>query len=521
MKFLITLFFALSTLLLTAQIERADSIKAAEYTIKSLEANSKYADFGSTYFGKNKIVFSSSRKKGGVSNKTWKKNGQPYLDLYIGDVTSSGDITNIKPFSPDVNSKYHDAFVAFSPDLKDVYFSSNNYMHKKLKSENIKIFKAKITDNGRWKNFITLPFNNDKYDTGHPVFNKDGTKMYFVSNMPGTLGDKDIFVVDVKEGHYGKPINLGPTINSSAKEYTPFIDGDVIYFASNRKGGFGGFDIYMAKLDGSLPEPINLGQPINSRADDFAFIIDNDKLKGYFSSNRVGGHGDDDMYSFVQKTTIPICNQIISGVIKDNLTRLPLANAFVALIDSEGNQLRKEETLGDGVFYFNLKCGSPYTLQVTKKGFFETDTRFRTSQINGFKNEEVIYIKEREFIRRGNLEMLNIESIKFEINSSEIKEESKRLLDKVVRLMKKYPKMKIEFGVHTDSRGPDDFNLSLTQQRASATEEYLLTIGVESNRLSSKGFGETVPLNNCVNGVKCTNLEYLLNKRTEFIVITR
>ena len=521
MKFLLTIFFILTTATITAQIERADSINAAQYSVKNLKANTKYGDFGTTYMGKDKIVFSSSRKGFGLSSKKWKDNDQPFLDLYIGDVTKSGEIKNVKPFSNSVNSKYHDAFVTFSPDLKEVYFTSNNYLHGKLKSPNIKIFKATIAENGEWKDFVSLPFNSDDYDTGHPVMSEDGKKLYFVSNMPGTLGDKDIFVVDVNKGHYGKPINLGPTINSTAKEYTPYIDGTILYFSSNRKGGHGGFDIYMTKVDGSLPKPINLGKPMNSKGDDFSFIIDNVKLKGYFSSNRARGRGDDDIYSFVQKTTIPICDQVVTGIVKDKLTRLAVPNAFVALIDAEGNRIRRIETKFDGAFYFSLDCATDYTIEVTKKDYFDATTKLGTSSVNGYKNDLTIIIEEKEFITRNGKEMLNISNIHFELNKSDIKKRSKDALEKVIRLMNKYPKMIIEFGAHTDARGPDALNLSLSQSRAEATVNYLISKGISPQRISGKGFGETQLVNKCANNVKCTDLEHQMNKRTEFVVIRK
>lgn len=521
MRFLITTFFILQILFLNAQIERADSIKAAEYSIKNLKANTKYSDFGTTYMGKDKIVFSSSRKKNGISNRKWKDNDQPFLDLYIGNVSESGEVKNVKPFSTDVNSKYHDAFVAFSPDMKEVYFTSNNYLHGKLKSKNLKIFKATVAKNGEWRDFTSLPFNSDDYDTGQPMLSDDGKKLYFVSNMPGTLGDTDIFVVDVNKGHYGNPINLGTTINSVSKEYTPYVDGNIIYFSSNRKGGKGGLDIYMTKLDGSLPKPINLGEPMNSKGDDLSFIIDNVKLKGYFSSNRARGKGDDDIYSFIQKTTIPICDQVVTGVIIDKLTRLAVSNAFVSLIDTDGTRLRRVETKFDGTFYFSLDCATTYSLEVNKNGYFDVATKLNTSSVNGFKNEERILIEEKEFFTRDGKEFLNVESIRFELNKSTIKKESKRTLEKVLRLMKKYPEMEIEFGAHTDARAGDAYNLNLSENRAEETVEYLISQGLDFMRISGKGFGEKELLNKCANGVKCKDSEHRINKRTEFVVIKK
>lgn len=520
MRFLISILIVINITLSNAQIKRADSIKAAEYILKDLKINTKYQDFGTTYMGKNKIVFSSSRKKPGI-NKVWKKNNQPFLDLYIGDVTESGEINDVKPFSSDVNSKFHDAFVAFSPNLKEVYFTSNSYIRRKIKSPRLKIYKATVAKNGEWRHFVSLPFNDYSYDTGHPFLNADGTKLYFISNMPGTLGDTDIFVVDIQEGHYGKVVNLGPTINSPYKEFSPYIDGDIIYFSSNRPGGYGGYDIYMTKLDGSLDKPINLGEPINSKGDDFSFVIDNKKLHGYFSSNRAGGEGDDDIYLFEQKTTIPICDQTIAGVVKDKTTGLPITNAYVALVDNNGNQIRKETTLADGEFFFNLDCGQDYSIEVTKDGYFSTNSQLETSHVNGLKNDMTIFIDEIEFVTRNGKEMLNVKSIHFELNKADIKEESIQELDKVIRLMKKYPNLEIEFGAHTDSRGGDEYNLDLTGRRAKATVDYLVSKGVDFMRITGKGYGETELLNKCANGVKCTDLEHSINKRTEFVVIKK
>lgn len=520
MKFLLKIALLFIVFNLNAQIERADSIMAAEYSIKSIDANTKYSDFGATFMG-DKLVFSSTRKRPGISTRVWRGNKQPFLDLYIGNLTSNGEIKNVKPFSKEVNTKYHDAFVSFTSDLKEVYFTSNDKVNRKIKSKSIKLFKATIGQNGEWKSFENLPFNSDGHDAGHPFISQDGKRIYFISDMLGTLGDKDIFYVDIKEGYYSAPVNLGPTINSSYKEYTPFIDGDLIYFSSNRKGGKGGLDIYVTKLDGSLPEPINLGSVINSKADDFSFIINSKKLQGYFSSNREGGKGDDDIYTFVQKTTITICDQSVSGIVKDKVTGKVVSNAFIALIDNTGKKIRKITTKADGSFYFGLDCALNYTIEVTKNGYFSVNTSLQTSNTNGFENTVEILIEEKEFITKNGKEMLNVANITFELNKVDIKERSLPTLEKVIRLMNKYPKMSITFGAHTDARGPDALNLSLSERRAAETVSYLISQGISPNRITGEGYGETKLVNECSNNVKCTELMHRQNKRTEFVVIKK
>jgi len=494
-------------------------LTAAQYKVKSLEANSDYGDFGTTFYGTDKIVFSSSRKVG-LSSKKWDGNDQPFLDLYIGDVESDGEITKVRPFSSTLNSKYHDAMVAFSPDLRYVYFTSNNSRQGR-KGGGIKIFRASVGSGGQWKDVMTLPFNSDKYDTGHPSVSKDGKRLYFVSDMPGGYGDKDIYVVSINNGHYGAPKNLGPTVNSKYKEYTPHVDQDILYFSSNRPGGIGGFDIYMTKLDESIEEPINLGKPMNSKGDDLSFVIDTDTQRGYFSSNRSGGKGDDDIYWFEEVTVNPICDQVIKGVIVDKISGQPIPNAFATLYDSSGEKLRRLETMRNGEFSFKVKCDQPYKVTGDKYGYFVAEESLVTSKENAFQNNLTLSLDEKEFIDLDGRQILNIRSIEFELNKSNILESSYDDLAKVVRLMNKFPEMIIRFGSHTDSRGGDGYNMWLSQKRASATVSYLISIGADPKRITGKGYGETRLVNNCSNGVKCTEVEHQQNRRTEFEVIKK
>lgn len=514
MRILFSIFFLLTSALSLAQLT------AAQYQVKSLDANSENGDFGTAFYGKEKIVFSSSRKNG-ISNKKWEGNDQPFLDLYIGNVEPNGEIIKVRPFSSAVNSKYHDAMVSFSPDLKEIYFTSNNYMGGKVRSSNLKIFKATVGALGVRTNVVTLPINNDKFSTGHPFVTKDGKKLYYISDKPGGYGGTDIYEVTITQGHYGAPKNLGPKINSKYKEYSPFVDGDILYFSSNKPGGEGGFDIYMTKLDGSIEEPINLGKPMNSKMDDISFIIDRETQRGYFSSNRRGGKGDDDIYSFKEITVNPICDQIVQGVIIDEKTGQPLSNAFASIYNDKGEKIRRLETLKNGEFFFKVKCGVPYKIGADKYGYFESDTTFVTSRENGFENNLVMKLDEKEFVEANGKEILNVRSIEFELNEANILERSYDELAKVARLMEKFPNMIVQFGSHTDSRGGDGYNMWLSQKRASATVNYLIGIGIDSRRITGKGFGESKLVNKCSNGVKCTEIEHRQNKRTEFVVIKK
>lgn len=229
MKSICTIVFLLISITTYSQLT------AAQYKVKSLEANSEYGDFGTTFYGTEKIVFSSSRKNG-ISNKTWEGNDQPFLDLYIGNVEADGEITRIRPFSNAVNSKYHDAMVAFSPDLSEIYFTSNNYMGGKVRSSNLKIFRATIGASGSKTNVMTLPFNNDKFSTGHPFISKDGKKLYYISDMPGGYGGTDIYEVSVNNGHYGAPkISDLPLIQSTKNTARTLMETLFIFLLINQE----------------------------------------------------------------------------------------------------------------------------------------------------------------------------------------------------------------------------------------------------------------------------------------------
>ena len=323
-----------------------------EYTVKNVITNTKDSDFGTSFFGKDKVVFAAPKDNTVLTKKTWSGNNQAFLDLYIGTINEKGEIIGKKRVLGDVNGKFHEGVVSFTKDLKTVYFSANNYTDKnKAKKDstgmvNIQLYKASVGDNGEWTNIIKLPFNNDEYSTGHPSLNIDDTKLYFISDRYGSVGKTDIYVVDVNaDDTYSEPKNLGPKINTEEREMFPFIsDDNVLYFSSTGHPGYGALDVFASRIfDTTVSEPINLEDPVNSSNDDFAFIINDDKHKGYFSSNnRKDGKGDDDIYSFIAFPPLQIeGNQTISGIVIDKETQKLIPEAIVVLQDENGNELER------------------------------------------------------------------------------------------------------------------------------------------------------------------------------------
>lgn len=517
---------------------------SGEYSIKNVDVNTENSDFGASYFGEKMVVFASPKKGVSLVNEVWEENGQRFLELYSANITDNGELYNVQSLKGDVNTKYHEADASFSKDGRTVYFTRNNYYNKKLAKDknqwnNLAMFKATVNDNGEWVNIIPMPFNNVSYSVGHPTLSPDERTLYFISDMPGSLGSTDIYKVSIEEGGYGEPVNLGSKINSPSKEFSPYIDGNVIYFSSDRPGGFGKLDVYASKIDGSVKEPLLLSQPINSSADDFSFIIDSNTRTGFFSSNRSGGKGDDDIYSFIEIKPVEFkCSQTITGIVRDKNTNEILNDASIVLKDAEGNAVENVTVKNDGTFELNVYCETAYTLIGEKSGYNPQSKSFTTSDEEGKITNLTVLLGTGEIVEneltpeglpeelpeeivkvRPSTYVVNIEPIYFELNSSYLTKEAKHELDKVVDLMNRYPNMIIESGSHTDSRGIEGYNLWLSDRRAKSTVNYIISKGIDPTRITGKGYGETQLINQCSDGVKCTEAEHAKNRRTEFVII--
>ena len=484
------------------------------YEIKNISANTKYADFGVTFYGNNKIVYTSS-------------NGR-MLNLHVGNIVDN-DVIKARVFAKSASAKTHQTNVAFSNDLKTVYFTRSIYGKERggkiLKKETIAIFKANIDSNGNWINVTPMPFNSDDYDVAHPTLNKENTKLYFTSNMPGTLGDNDIFVVDIlPDGSYSKPKNLGPNVNSKGKEMFPFISGDdILYFSSTgRDHNLGGLDVYRSIVsENGVTKAIHLNKPINSRWDDFSYVYNPSTNIGFFSSNRAGGQGSDDIYIFTEKKPEPVkevaCVQKISGAVLINATIKVIPMATVKLLNSQGELIKSKKTDAKGKFFFgDVKCNTTYFIEASKDGFNSMMKTIDLPGKSGKTKVSLFLIKEKK--KEIDLANFNVGRVDFNYNEAKILKRYRYELDLAIRKLKENPNLVIEFESHTDSRAEDEFNMELTRQRIDAIKEYMGFKGIQSNRIKGTAYGETKPLNKCVNGVECTDEEYLINRRTTFVI---
>ena len=515
----IILPFLFLTLSLFAQEEN--------YTIKNLDINKKYQDFGVSFYNDSTAVFASARKTV-FMKRVWSGNHEPFLRLYQGKITSDGEITNPKEFGHQLDTKYHESNLSFSKDLKTVYFDRNNYFHKEYRTNKegvnlIQIYKAKIDKNGKWVAVERLPFNSDEFSSGHPVLNADNTKLYFISDRPDSYGETDIYVVDINaDGSYGEPKNLGTTVNTSKKEMFPFIDeNNVLYFSSNGfNSGKGNLDVYATKLNkqGDYFAPQNLGFPINSNQDDFAFVKQKGKNTGYFSSNREGGKGDDDIYALTELNAPKFsCLETIQGIVRNSKNNKPLLNTSVKIYN-DNIELETVLTNNEGFYSFKVNCKKNYKIVATKQHFKQ---QIKNLDANSNLIVDLLLTPEENdhFINVRNQMMLNIDPIYFDLGKANIKSESEKELQKVADIMNKYPQLIIQIKAHTDSRGRDDYNYILSDKRANSVLIWLLEKGINRQRILAIGFGEEQLINDCKNGVKCTEEEHLANRRTEFVIL--
>ncbi len=475
--------------------------------------NTEYADFGAKPLGQ-KLYFVSARD---TKNKEYGWDEQPYLDIYQADYID-GIVSNIEKVPGDVNTKYHDGTFCFTPDGKTMYFTRDNYHDNKYKTDSTGISRLKLFSatkvNDEWVNVQELPFNNDNYSVGHPAVSPDGKKLYFSSDMPGGMGQSDLYVVDIKgDNQFGEPVNLGPNINTEGRENFPFISkkGD-LYFSSDGHLGLGGLDVYACKnVDGRFSRPRNLGVPLNSGKDDFAIYIDDDTKDGFISSNRTAVRiGDDNIYTI--KNVKPVCDVLISTTVIDAKTNQPLAQASVTLTDKEGNPVKTKLTDDQGHVDFLIECNQDVVVEAraeeyenNKANVAATDDEEVTVKVALNPIEKIITVKE-----------LDINPIYFDYDKWNIRRDAAFELDKIVEAMNKYPELKIHIVSHTDKRGSAEYNQKLSEKRAKATMEYIISKGIDASRLSAEGKGESEPAVNCT---RCTEEQHQLNRRSEFLIV--
>ena len=614
-----------------------------QFRISNLDINTEQSEFGTAYY-KNQIVFASTRASSvSFFKRQWNWNGLGFLNLYVANIIGINELSDVKEFNSKVDKKFHEGPVSFNDEGNFMVYTRNNYDSKDSTGViRLQLFSMENI-NDKWTNNKELHFNNPHYSVGHGSLSSDGKTLYFASDKPGGYGGADIYVTSLLgDSIWSEPINMGDKINSEGNETFPFIhhNGTMLFFTSDGKVGLGGLDVFAAQLSDLKVNMVeNLGTPINTNSDDFAFMLDANEKGGFFSSNRVGGKGDDDIYSY--KLIKPFAlGKTLKGVAKDKEGNL-LANTLVILYDASDDFLFDSVTTDASAKYmFLIDDNTDFKITGQKDKYFDgtntassktteniiivdvilekdpglslyglvTDKKsreildsVRITLIDNFTGEELINIItpetgdfrkplvgkkigerlsyqvkleregylgktltfNKEIVKAGVIEIhselefvmekiavgidlakiIEIKPIYFDLNKHNIRKDAAVELDKIVKVMNENPKMEIELGSHTDSRGSISSNNSLSDRRAKASAAYIVKQGIDKSRITGKGYGESTPnvatektneqfsyipsgqilTEKFINGLKSNTKKFKaahqLNRRTEFIIV--
>lgn len=506
--------------LLNAPTESKVVVKSNGYNFEILDAgvNTKFSEFGTGFF-RNKLIMVSSKKVGGLA-KIDPNTQEAYKNLFCTDVSKNGQLSKPLLFSRVLISNGSEGELTFSKDQNTVYFTRSS----KRNSLEFKLYKATLEEHshGNWIKNELLSINKEGVSIETPFLDPTGKKLYFSSNMEGSIGGYDIFVSEVKEdGTLGTPKNLGHTVNTTANEKYPSlsIDGKKLFFSSEgHDENLGGYDVFVSKIlsNNTYKASRNLGNTINTSYDEVAFFLAA-KNKGYVSSNKPGGKGAFDIYTAVNTEVI----QSLEGNVQDLESKIKLPNAVVILTDEENNEIARQLTDENGAFKFdNVIPFETYTIKTQKDGFVNGNFDFFAN-----KGYETTYTKELELnttkpvIAEVNDKLqIVLENIYFDFAKYTIKEESTISLNKIVKVLKDNPDMKLAINAHTDIRGNDAYNLRLSNKRAASALQHLIKSGITKDRLVSKGFGETTPLIDC-KSKSCSDEDHETNRRIEFVIL--
>ena len=507
---------------------------SGRYRIENAGINSEFSDYGTAFY-KDELVFTSARDTGGISSRKHSWTNQSYTNLFGSKVTDNGNFESPEKFSKSVSSKFHESTPAFTQDGNTMYFTRNNFNNGKKgsdKSETIllKLYKA-TKDGDKWTNVTELPFNSNEYSVAHPALSPDEKTLYFASDMPGSMGSSDLYRVAINaDGSYGTPVNLGNKINTEGRETFPFVsDNNELYFASDGHPGLGGLDVFVTKLssDGNIGTIKNVGEPVNSKMDDFAFLIDNKTKNGFVSSNRKEDNlGYDDIYKFTEILPIPKdCEQLLTGIVVDEESQEPIANARVVLFDSAENKLKEQTSDAEGKYDFGtVDCDTKLKIRAEKPTYNTNEISVTIPKESGTTDSKVAIELTEKPLKVGDPlnKALNIEIIYFDLDKSNIRPDAAVELAKVLEVMKEYPTMKIDVRSHTDCRQTAAYNLALSDRRAKSTIAWLIKNGIAADRLTGRGYGESQLVNDCgcepTNESNCTEEQHQKNRRSEFII---
>jgi peptidoglycan-associated lipoprotein len=502
--------------------------KKSYYKIKNLETiNTPLSEYSPVYMN-SELYFTSSRGTG----KIYEATGTPFSDIYKASTKGAVvDVNTITTLPETINSPIvNEGTITFSPDGKTMVFGKGN-SGKRKGTNDVDLYLSRYR-NGAWTEPQLININQPEGWESTPAFSPDGRTLYFSSNRKGGYGGLDLYSAQMdSRGRFGKVRNLGPEINTAGDELFPYVsDNGKMYFSSDGQPGYGMMDIFVVNRANGKNKIDNLGQPVNSTGDDFGlFLFRPDR--GFFTSNREGGKGDDDIYTFINEDpNLKVVNYTLEGVTltpkKSDSTREILPNTKVTLVDGKGDVMQDFITGNDGKFLFRVYENENYTLIGETDGYLVKRQPFTTigksvpleslkELITNITLDTVIVL---ERLEKNKIFVLN--NIYFELDKSDIRADAALELDKLVELLNDNPEIKIELSSHTDSIASNTYNIQLSQRRAESTVAYLIRKGIAADKLVAKGYGEDKPIARNTNPDGSDNPDgRQRNRRTEFKIL--
>ncbi len=499
------------------------------------------------------IVFISSKDSVNANSQLQ----PPYFDIFYAGINVVDRLERSALFSRELNTPYHEGPATFDHRRKKIYFTRENVENDNLivddkRTANLQIFEAEFAS-GTWKHIEKWQHNSDLFTSCHPTLSEDGMIMIFVSDRPGGFGKMDLYYSIFRDSLWSEPVNLGPEINTAANEIFPYLHttGHLI-FSSDRNAVENGLDMYMSRYsDGSVTPAIHIPTPFNSDHDDFGIFLDASGTTGYFSSNRPGGRGRDDIYSFTSRRSLldldPTFSNIFSMQITEMDSDIPLAEAMVRYRSLPAESLQEFDAstfdvllqdsqtgtkFSDSDGYVPLEFESDYTLVEVSYPGYKT-SRKMYARTNPNKNPVIRLTLDQRLppkpvepkvstlndveLRVGTVVVFS--NIYYELDSHSIREGAAEELDNLARVMIENPGLKVQLSAHTDSRGNEGYNQQLSDRRAEAAKAYLVSKNVSPDRIVALGFGESRLRNGCRDGVSCSELDHLFNRRTEVKIL--
>jgi len=494
-------------------------LSVSSVTLKNSKINSPYSDYKVSYLGEDKIVYSSSKETESFLSIKSIWNNEAYTNLYESRFDGDSPTGEVSKLKGRINGFYNESSAVFTKDGKTMYFTRNNHLANKVKTDSLenvllKIYKAKY-DGKRWVDIEELPFNSNQYNCAHPALSPDEDYLYFSSDMPGTKGESDLYRVSISDSTYGGPENLGDQINTLGRDTFPFITSDnVLIFSSDYRNGQGGLDLYYADLKSTNKRVYTFSAPINTSFDDFGLVYKVSEGKGFMSSNRKEDNvGSDDIYE-LSGLSIPKLEDL-TVMIKSKKGNDVIGNTSVTLSNENKSVLGTITAINNQVSLLDVDPSKEYNLQVNNENYqpYASSLKFEGT------NTTTIYLEEKAPppVPVDLQTLLKLEKIYFDFDKHAIRRDAEAELAKIVEILNKYPVIKLEIVGHTDLRGPALYNERLSLLRATSVKQWLVDRGISADRITTFGYGEKQPIHDCATN-KCTKEQHDQNRRTEFLI---